>query len=105
MNNDCITEDMKKEERDSPQMVRLRSDSGEKMHILKHPRFDIRPVLDPPLPPDIIIDCDYKKKDKNPLVRTLKQSRVDYPPVLDPLLPPDIIFDRDFDHPNFGMKV
>ena len=58
MDKDFFAEDMKKYARASTQMARLRFDSGEKMHIIKNPRVDIPPIIEPPLPPDLIVDCD-----------------------------------------------
>ena len=49
---------MKKEARASPQTARLQSDSREEIKIIKIPRVEIPPVLEPPLPPDLIVDSN-----------------------------------------------
>ena len=50
----AFVKEMKKEARASPQTARLRSDSREEIKIIKIPRVEIPPVLELPLPPDLI---------------------------------------------------
>ena len=83
---------MKKEARDLLQTARLRSGSREEMKMIKMLRVEIPPVLEPHLPPDLIVDHDEtQKKIKKELRRPLKQPRVETPRVIEPPLPPDLI--------------
>ena len=51
-------ENMKKEARGLPKTFWMRSNSGEKMLILKQLRVKIPTDINPPLPHDLIVDCD-----------------------------------------------
>ena len=106
LSHDCLihgttfVEEMKKEARALLQTARLRSDSREEIKIIKIPRVEIPPVLEPPLPPDLIVDSDDAQNNiKKEFRRPLKQPRVETPPILEPPLPPDLIFDRVEDPP------
>ena len=59
MDKAFVVAEMKKVERASPQTPQLRSDSREKMQIIKKPSVEIPPVLEPPMPPDFIVDSEY----------------------------------------------
>ena len=72
---------------------------------MKQPRFEIPPVIDPPLTPDLIFDCDYAhinvemKVGRQPKNTGVEDTRVTYgciPPRLSPpLLHPDSAADEN----------
>ena len=103
MDKAFVAAEMKKEERASPQTPQLRSDSREKMQILKNSSVEIPPVLEPPLPPDLIVDSEYAqnkikmkvgRRSKQPGVEDTRVPSGDMPPRLSPPpLHPDSVAD------------